>query len=131
MALQRYWFIDRGQGSGNRLGIVEKSNSSSTKETITSNFASISEQKDIRIYTIDTQRPFEVGDVTVEKLEIPKRYHEALVYKVVSIGYQDARNQKIDMAQYFNLEYEKLVKKARKHARSSMQTHGFVQQVDF
>jgi hypothetical protein len=131
MALQRYWYIDRGQGGRNRLAIVEKSTSSTTKETITSNFASVSEVKDLRIYVVDTQTDFAIDSITNENTEIPKRYHEALVYKVVANGYKDPRNQKIEAAQYFDNEYEVLLKKAKKYARSNLQTNGFVQQVDF
>ena len=131
MALQRYWYVDRGQGSRNRLAIVEKSNSSATKETITSNYASVSEIKDLRIYTIDAQDDYTVDSVTEEKTDIPKRYHEALVYKVIANGYKDPRNQKIDAAQYFDAEYEKLLKKAKKNARSNLQTNGFIKQVSY
>ena len=131
MAIQRYWYIDRGQGGRDRLGIVEKATSSTTKETITSNWASVSEVKDLRVYTIDSPADFETGDLTVEDTSIPKRYHEALVSKVISTGYKDPRNMKIDAAQFFDGEYEKLVKKAKKHARSNMQTNGFIKQIDF
>tara|TARA_R100000458_G_C8273089_1_gene247914 strand:- start:1581 stop:1976 length:396 start_codon:yes stop_codon:yes gene_type:complete len=131
MALQRYWYIDRGQGGRDRLGIVEKANSQTTKETITTDWASVSEAKDLRIYTIDTQEDFVAGDLTVEKTDIPKRYHEALVNRVISLGYRDARNMKFDAAQFFDGEYEKLIKKAKKQARSNYQTHGFVKQIDF
>ena len=68
MALQRYWYLDRGQGGRNRLAVVEKSNASTTKETITSNFSSVSEVKDLRIYTIDCigeQETFE--DILLKK----------------------------------------------------------------
>jgi hypothetical protein len=131
VALQRYWYIDRGQGTRDRIAIVEKSNSSITKETITSNYASVSEVKDLRIYTIDAPIDYVVDNVTEEKTEIPLRYHEALVYKVIANGYKDPRNQKIDVAQYFDKEYEIVLKKAKKQARSNMQTNGFVKQVSY
>ena len=131
MALQRYWYIDRGQGGRDRLGVVEKATSQTTKETITTDWGSVSEVKDLRVYTIDAPADFETGDISVEDTNIPKRYHEALVNKVISMGYRDPRNMKMDAAQYFDMEYEKLVKKAKKHARSNMQTNGFIQQVDF
>tara|TARA_R100000664_G_C2704922_1_gene103915 strand:- start:383 stop:778 length:396 start_codon:yes stop_codon:yes gene_type:complete len=131
MALQRYWYIDRGQGGRDRLGIVEKANSQTTKETITTDWASVSEAKDLRIYTIDTQEDYVVNNLSAENTDIPKRYHEALVNKVISLGYRDARNMKIDMSQFFDAEYEKVVKKARKQARSNYQTHGFIKQIDF
>ena len=131
MALQRYWYIDRGQGGRDRLAIVEKANSQTTKETITTDWASVSEAKDLRIYTTDTQEDFDINNLSGEKTEIPKRYHEALVNKVISLGYRDARNMKIDASQFFDMEYEKLIKKAKKYARSNYQTHGFVKQIDF
>lgn len=131
MALQRYWYIDRGQGTRDRIAIVEKSNSSTTKETITSDFSSISEVKDIRMYTIDSPDAFRVDNITFENKEIPARYHEGLVYKVIANGYKDPRNQKIDVAQYFDNEYETILKKAKKQARSNFQTNGFVKQVSY
>ena len=131
MALQRYWYLDRGQGGRNRLAVVEKSNASTTKETITSNFSSVSEVKDLRIYTIDTQTDYDVDETLTEKTEIPKRYHEALVFKVIANGYKDPRNLKVDAAQYFDNEYEVALKKAKKFSRSNMQANGFIKQVDF
>jgi uncharacterized protein Smg (DUF494 family) len=53
MALQRYWYIDRGQGGRDRLAIVEKANSQTTKETITTDWSSVSEVKDLRVYTVE------------------------------------------------------------------------------
>ena len=131
MALQRYWYIDRGQGTRDRIAIVEKSNSSTTKETITSDFSSVSEVKDLRIYTVDAPVDYTVDNVTEEKTEIPLRYHEGLVYKVIANGYKEPRNQKMDVAQYFDKEYEIVLKKAKKQARSNMQTNGFVKQVSY
>jgi hypothetical protein len=131
MAIQRYWYIDRGQGARDRLGIVEKATSSTTKETVTSDWASVSEVKDLRVYAIESPADFVVGDPSAESTSIPKRYHEALVNKVISLGYRDPRNMKVDASQFFDMEYEKLVKKAKKHARSNMQTNGFIKQVDF
>ena len=134
MALQRYWYIDRGKG--NRLAIVEKSNSSSTKETLTSNYSSVSEAKDLRLYTIDTQIDFTVdtlssAEITEQEGGIPSRYHNALINKVISEGYEDPRNQKFDAAQYFEGKYQAIVKKAKKNSRSNMQSNGFIKQVDF
>ena len=131
MALQRYWYIDRGQGGRDRLAIVERSNNQLTKERVTTDWASVSEVKDLRVYTIDTPADFETGNLSLEDTNIPKRYHEALVNKVISMGYKDPRNMRVDVAQYFDMEYEKLVKKAKKHARSNMQTNGVIKQIDF
>jgi|10_taG_2_1085330.scaffolds.fasta_scaffold27418_2 hypothetical protein len=131
MALQRYWYVDNGQGGRTRLAIVEKSNSSVTKETITSNYTSVSEVKDIRIYAIDSPDDYTIDNLTSEKKEIPLRYHEGLVYKVIANGYKDPRNQKMDVAQYFDKEYEIILKKAKKQARSNMQINGFVKQVSY
>ena len=131
MAVQRYWYIDRGQGGRNRLGIVEKATSSTTKETVTSDWASVSEVKDLRLYTIDTPADFLTGNVGVEDTNIPKRYHEALVNKVISMGYKDPRNMKIDAAQYFDMEYEKGIKEAKKYSKGYYKTHTFVKAQDF
>ena len=130
-SIQRYWYVDNGQGGRDRIAIVEKGNESATKETITSSFGSISEAKDLRMYTIDTQADYSIDNLSEEKTEVPKRYHDSLVSKVIAMGYKDPRNLKIDAAQYFDNEYEMKIKKAKKFSRSNLQTGGFIKQIDF
>ena len=63
--------------------------------------------------------------------EIPTQFHEALAYKAIAIGYQDPRNMKIELAQYFDNEYEKICKRAKKFARSSYLTTGQIVPQEF
>ena len=58
-------------------------------------------------------------------------YHNAIVDKAISQGYTDPRNLNLQMAQYFDAEYEKAVKKAKTWARSNGVTTGFVAPCDF
>ena len=48
---------------------------------------------------------------------IPSQFHQALSYKVISDAYKEPRNLNLDLAQYFEGEYIKCVKMAKKHAR--------------
>tara|TARA_Y100001938_G_scaffold112032_1_gene153429 strand:+ start:185 stop:580 length:396 start_codon:yes stop_codon:yes gene_type:complete len=125
---QRYWYID--QGTGDRLAIVEDSNSSTTQETVTTTIASVSEAKQVRVKAIGTQEDFVAGTYD-EKQEIPKRFHESLVWKVVSEGYMDPRNLNVNSATFFDQQYQISVKRAKHRARSGMVTNGFIKQVDF
>ena len=124
---QRGWYIDKLK----RIGIVEKTTNSVTKDGYTSNWGSISEVKDVRIYAISRDNDINIttassGDTLTNEayLQIPSHYHEALVYKVIAMGYKDPRNFDIEKAQYFEMEYERAVKEAKKFARSNYQTTG-------
>ena len=63
--------------------------------------------------------------------EIPEQFHEALVYKVIAMGYKEPRNMKIELAQYFDMEYDKILKEAKKYVRSNYQTTGQIVPQEF
>jgi hypothetical protein len=129
---KRMWFTERG-----RLGLVEQG-SATTIDGVSTNIISISEAKSLLIKGISlaTHFPVNATDTTENHTqsytdsyygpleEIPSQFHEALAYKVIAIGYQDPRNMKIELAQYFNNEYEKIVKQAKKFGRSSYLSTG-------
>jgi hypothetical protein len=62
---------------------------------------------------------------------IPSRFHETLVSKVIAQGYKDPRNMELNNAQYFENEYALGVKKAKKFVRSNYQRSGFIRPQDF
>jgi len=138
---KRMWFTERG-----RLGLVEQG-STTTIDGVSTNIISISEAKNLLIKGLSLASHFPTAglgggtdvfdsDVYTDNYygpleEIPSQYHEALLYKVIAIGYQDPRNMKVELAQYFNNEYEKIVKQAKKFGRSSYLTTGQIVPQEF
>ena len=131
MAKQRYWYTDK-----HRIGIVEKGTNAVTKETITSDYSSISETlaDGLRIYAI--RRPDALGTnltSTTENalLEIPEQYHDVIVNKAIASGYKDPRNFQLDRATYFDAEYDKGLREAKKFSKSRYRRGGFIKAYDF
>ena len=133
---KRYWFTER-----DKLAFVE-GGSSTTVDGVTSNLVSISEAKSCIVKGITLPNVFPTGtdedyassltDTSAGPLEeIPLQFHEALAYKAIAIGYQDPRNMKIELAQYFDNEYNKICKSAKKYARSNFQTSGQIVPQEF
>jgi hypothetical protein len=108
----RYWYIDNG-----RLGVVEKG--AVTRDGKTSGYQSISEVKEIRIYSISKATDFTI-DLTEVSL-LPSQFHDALVYKIISDGYLRAGVNEFNpqASQVFEGKYQMLVKDGKKHARSN------------
>jgi hypothetical protein len=134
---KRMWFTERG-----RLGIIEEGDTSTTTDGVTTNITSISAAKSLLIKGLSLPTHFPVGnqehylDSYTDNFhgpldEIPAQFHEALAYKAIALGYQEPRNMKIELAQYFDNEYEKIVKRARKFARSSYLTTGQIVPQEF
>ena len=124
---QRAWFVDKLR----RIGIVEKTTNAATKDGYTSDWGSISEAKELRLYAISRDNDINIttasaGDTLTSDAyeQIPAHYHEVLVYKAIAMGYKDPRNFDIEKAQYFEMEYERALKEAKKFARSNYQTTG-------
>ena len=125
---QRYYFIDT-HSSNERLAFVEKG--TVTVDGVTSNYQTISEAKTVRIKGAFLDDDLVVGTLTGSYSNIPARFHEYIVSKVISAGYKDIRNLNINNADYFNLEYTKGVRKARKFTRSNYGKTGRIVPVDF
>ena len=109
----RYWYTDSG-----RLGVVEKLVGTLTRDGKTSDYQSISEIKEIRMFTISQATDF-TTDLT-EVSELPSQFHDALVYKIVSDGYLKSGLEEFNpqVSQIFDAKYMALVKDGKKHARS-------------
>tara|TARA_R100001530_G_scaffold36427_1_gene28324 strand:+ start:1403 stop:1798 length:396 start_codon:yes stop_codon:yes gene_type:complete len=127
--VQRAWYIDKLK----RIGIVEKSTNAITKDGYTSDWKSISEIKDLRIYAISRDIDLAAGTTLTDVAfaQIPEQFHEVLISKVISTGYKDPRHLDIKLAQYFDMEYQLGIKEAKKFAKSNYQTVGSIAQQDF
>ena len=131
----RFYFVDN-----DRLAIIEKKGST-TVDNASTNYQTISEAKPIRINTICKADHFNTGSHIAEADfisphagplgHIPTQFHEALVYKVIAMGYKTPPAMDINIAQYFDMEYEKVVKQAKKFARSNYIQTGVIAPQDF
>ena len=111
-----------------QLGLVEKLSRAITRNETTSEFQSVSVSGlQIRVEA-DT-----LGDYLVEdsnenagggRTSFPAQFTNAIPYKVIAEGYKSGTNQNIQLAQYFDFEYEKLVKEAKKFVRSNYVSTG-------
>lgn len=133
---KRLWFIERG-----RIGLIEDG-TTTTVDGVSTTAISISEAKSLLIKGLSLPTKFPIGQNANHEAsytdnfhgpldEIPIQFHEALAYKAIAVGYQDPRNMKIELAQYFDAEYEKLCKRAKKFARSNYQTTGHIVPQEF
>lgn len=124
---ERAWYIDKL----GKIGIVEKSTNTITKDGYTSNWTSITEAKSFRIYAISRDDDLSASDLTNTFNQIPAQFHEAIVNKVIANGYKDTRNQKFDAAQYFDNEYAVAIKEAKKFSKANYTTTGFIKPQDY
>ena len=127
---QRYYFIDT-HTAGEKIAIVERNTNAVTQDGFTSNYSTVSEAKGLKIRGIYTDADLAMNDMAGTYSNIPSRFHEHLVSKVIASGYRDPRHMEIQNAQYFDAEYEKGIKKAKKFARSNYITTGRVAPQDF
>ena len=125
---ERFWFIDT-HTAGEKLAIVEKG--TVTVDGVTSNYQTISEAKSIKIRGVFADDDLVVGTLTGSYSNIPSRFHEYIVSKVISFGYKDPRNLNINNADYFTLEYTRGVRKAKKFTRSNYIKTGRIVAQDF
>ena len=109
----RYWYTDSG-----RLGVVERIVGTASRDGKISDYQSISEVKEIRIFAISQATDF-TTDLT-EVSELPSQFHDALIYKVVADGYlRGGEGFNPQASQIFDMKYVDLTKDGKKHARSN------------
>ena len=131
----RFYFVDN-----NRLAIVE-TNGTTTTDGASTAYKSISEANPIRMNTICKASHFNTGsnirdtDFTSTSAgplgHIPTQFHEALVFKVIAMGYKTPPAMDVNIAQYFDAEYERVVREAKKFARSNYIQTGMISPQDF
>ena len=124
---QRLWYIDKL----GKMGIVEKVTNGVTRDGYKTDWTSITEVKATRIYAISRDSDISIDEMTNTFNQIPGEYHEALVYKVIAMGYKDPRHMDLQVAQYFDGEFAGGVKAAKTYSRSSYQTTGTIRQQDY
>ena len=124
---QRAWYIDKLL----KLGIIEKATNAVTRDGYTSDWQSISEIKDLRIYAISRDADLSVDAMTATWSQIPEQFHETIVTKVIATGYKDPRHMELQTAQYFDMEYERGLREAKKYSKGYYKTHTFVKPQDF
>ena len=125
--VQRAWYVDKL----GKIGIVEKSTNAVTKNGYTTDWTSVSAVQTFRIYAISKDDDLSDNDLTNTFNQIPVQFHEAIVYKVVAMGYKDPRNMELQVAQYFDAEYALAVKEGKKFAKSDYTDIGSVASQDF
>ena len=131
----RFWFV-----SNDRLAIVEK-DGTVTKDGASTEYKSITASKPLVLHVISRADHFPKGTfASVDDFsssiegplgDIPLQFHEALIYKVIAMGYKTPPNINIDLAQYFDMEYEKVVKSAKKYAKAGRIQTGVISPVSF
>ena len=124
---QRAWYIDRLL----RIGIVEKATNAVTKDGYTSDWQSISEAKDLRVYAISRDADLAIDLMTASWSQIPEQFHDVIINKAIAIGYKDPRNMDLNNAQYFDNEYALGVKEGKKFSRNNYTDVGFISPQDF
>tara|TARA_Y100000004_G_C8584939_1_gene274010 strand:- start:16 stop:429 length:414 start_codon:yes stop_codon:yes gene_type:complete len=132
---ERYWYV-----FNNRLAFVEK-NGLVTTDGQTSEYKTITESKPVRIHAISKADHFTTGATTEDKEmsssklgplgDIPIQFHEGLVFKVIAMGYKTPPALDVNLAQYFDMEYEKVVKQGKKFAKSNYIQTGMIAPQDF
>ena len=124
---QKAWYVDKLK----RIGIVEKAFNAVRKDGHQSDWKSITEVKDVTLYTISKDADLDASNLSNTFIAIPLHFHEGIVYKAIAMGYKDPRNMEINLAQYFDGEYLASVKEAKKFSRSNYQTMGRINSQDF
>ena len=71
------------------------------------------------------------GTLSGTYANIPSRFHEHIVSRVIATGYFDPRNFDGEKAKLFAIAYETGQKKAKKFSRSNYQTTGRIAPQDF
>ena len=127
---ERYWYIDH-----DRIGLVEKSTRAITRDDKTSDYQSISEALEMRVYAISKASHLEEtsGDTTASTAiyDFPSQFHENLAYRVIGMSYLLPHNFNPDASALFMNMYEKGIKDGRKFARNQYRTSGFISPQDF
>tara|TARA_R110000751_G_scaffold247021_1_gene346876 strand:+ start:84 stop:845 length:762 start_codon:yes stop_codon:yes gene_type:complete len=145
---KRMWMISNYDSSSStsktcRLGIVEKSSNSFTRDGRTSNYqsCSITGTSNIRVYAVTTITPFTVSstlgessnstsDIVGPLLDIPYQFHEVLLNGVIAMGYKHPKNFNPEMLSFFDNEFKKGIKDIKRFERTKTGT-GFIKPQDF
>ena len=125
--VNRAWFIDKL----GKMCIIEKATNQVTRDGWITDWTSISVVKSVRLYAISKDSDISVNELTNTFNQIPSQFHETLVYKAIAMGYKDPRNMDINVAGYFDSEYERGVREGRKFGKSNYTDVGRIPSQDF
>ena len=127
---QRFYFIDT-HTAGEKLAIVEKATNAVTVDGYTDNYRTISVARSIKIRGSFLDADLALNVMTGTFANIPARFHECIVSKVIAAGYKDPRHMEIQTSQFFDNEYEVGIKRARKFSKGNYITVGRIVSQDF
>ena len=122
--IDRYYYIKNDE-----IAIVQRDTSGITVNGVVSDLISPSTSVTVKIHY--TGRPVDFDGTASTESTLPAIFHKYIVSKVIAEGYKDPRNLDINAAQYFDMEFEKGIARARKESQSDYTSTGFIKAVDF
>ena len=127
-----YYFIDT-HTTGEKIAIVEKATKVVSRNGWTSNYQTVQTTGTniLKIRGSFTDTDLSNNAMTGTYSNVPARFHNAIVSKVIAMGYKDPRHMELNTAQYFDNEFELGVKRAKKFSKSNYQTTGIIVAQDF
>ena len=125
---ERFWYIDHG-----RVGVVEKVLNTVTRDDKTSNYQSVSEALEMRIYAVSKAPHLNEIDNSddANSYDIPNQFHEGLAYRVIGMSYLLPTTFNPNASSSFLALYEKSIKDGKKFARNQYRTTGYIAPQDF
>ena len=123
------WFIERITEGAKRLAIVE--NTPKTEGGVTDNWSTISTDN-LGILVDYIAIPTLITSATAASpSRLEERYFRGVLNKAIAEGYKDPRNMDLNNVLFFENEYEKTVKKAKKFSRAGVIRTGSIIPQDF
>ena len=122
--IDRYYYIKNDE-----IGIVERSEDGVTVNGVISHYISPTTGGTVKVHY--TGRPADMDGDFIDTSSLPAIFHKYIVSKVIAEGYKDPRNLDIQAAQYFDMEFEKGIARARKEGQNSYVSTGTIRPVDF
>ena len=125
-----FYYIDTAS-SGEKLAFVEKG--SVTRNGYTSNYKTIkiAGTNNVKVRGIFFDTDLTMNTMSGTFSNIPARFHEYIVNKVIASGYKEPRHMELNVAQYFDDVYDKGIKKAKQFARANYIKTGHIASQDF
>tara|TARA_R110002012_G_scaffold5047_2_gene22968 strand:- start:643 stop:1398 length:756 start_codon:yes stop_codon:yes gene_type:complete len=141
---KRFWMLSQWDSVGDyrtpRLGIVEKSTNTVTRDGRVSDYqsCSITGNSNIRVFltkaavssSVGTDSDSGVSSVAGPLAVVPAHYHEVLLNGAISLGYKNPRNLNVDLSVFYDNEFRKGIKRIKKYERTKSST-GFIKPQDF
>tara|TARA_R100000742_G_C4277104_1_gene98686 strand:+ start:138 stop:539 length:402 start_codon:yes stop_codon:yes gene_type:complete len=125
-ALKNVWWVER-----DNLGIAKVSETDSS-----ASYISPSEIKELRLYFTKLDESFIAADSGTgigmdESPAIPEEFHDALAKYAIAKGYE-LNPQTLQVAQYFNNEWEMCIREGKRYANKGRDGSGYhIRQYDF